>query len=76
MGLSLSELRQEIQALKPEEREELLRGLIEDLEGRPDADVAEAWETEIKQRIADIDAGRVEMVPGEVALKRLRSEVG
>lgn len=76
MGRSLSELRQEIQALSPEEREELLRGIIEDLDGPPDTGVAEAWEAEIKRRIADIDAGRVEMVPGEEALKRVRSEVG
>jgi putative addiction module component (TIGR02574 family) len=76
VGRSLSELRLEIQALTREEREELLRGLMEDLDGPPDTGVAEAWEAEIKRRIADIDAGRVEMVPGDEVLKRVRSEVG
>lgn len=76
MRRSLSELRQEIRTLTPEEREELLRGLIEDLHGPADQEVAEAWEADIKRRISDIDAGRVHMLPGDDVLKRLRSEVG
>jgi len=54
--------------LHPEEREQL----IEELSASLDAtDLGEYWETEIKRRIDDVDAGRVKTVPAEEVFARL-----
>jgi putative addiction module component (TIGR02574 family) len=47
--------------LAPRERAELVEALTASLDG---SDLGEAWESEIRKRIADVDAGRVKSVPG------------
>ncbi len=39
--------------------------LIETLDPAPEADVEVAWSEEIKRRVAEIDAGTVELIPWE-----------
>jgi len=39
------------------------------------SDLGEAWESEIRQRIADVDAGRVEPVPGEQVFSRIEQRL-
>jgi putative addiction module component (TIGR02574 family) len=54
--------------LAPRERAELVEALTASLDG---SDLGDAWESEISQRIADVDAGRVEPVPGEQVFSRI-----
>jgi len=39
------------------------------------SDLGEAWESEIRQRIADVDAGRVQPVPGEQVFSRIEQRL-
>lgn len=57
-------------ALRLEEREraKLLEELSASLHG---IELGEAWEAEIHQRVAEVDSGQVQTVPGEAVLDRL-----
>ena len=48
--------------------------LIESLESDADGGADEAWSDEISQRLQDIDAGRVRMIPWTEVRKRLRGQ--
>ena len=54
-------------SLPEPERAELATRLLESLESPFDPGVEEAWTQEIARRIAEIDAGKVEMIPWERA---------
>ena len=58
--------------LAPRERAELVEALTASLDG---SDLGEAWESEIRQRIADVDAGRVQPVPGEQVFSRIEQRL-
>jgi len=71
MGLSVSEIRDEIRALSDSDKEALLRELLEELDGPGDPDVDAAWLAEAQRRSAEIDAGIVQCVPAEEVFARL-----
>lgn len=53
-------------------RAELARSLLASLEGEEELDapqLAAEWRREIARRVADIDAGEVEMIPGDVVFR-------
>ncbi len=50
----------EMLRLPIEERAKLALELRRSLDGEPDADADEAWDTEIERRGAEVDAGTVE----------------
>ena len=60
--------------LPPEDRAALAARLLASLDGDPDEGVEEAWAIEIKQRLEEIDRGEVEMIPWEVARRRILGE--
>lgn len=49
--------------------------LVKSLEDAGDANAERAWTDEIRSRIADIEAGRVALVPASVALRRARARL-
>jgi putative addiction module component (TIGR02574 family) len=57
--------------LPPEARAALAGSLIESLDESVDTDAEAAWESEIRKRIAEIDAGTVETIPWSVARQRI-----
>ena len=57
--------------LDEKDRASIAGALIESLHGEPEAGVDEAWEAEIKRRVADLDARSVEMVPWSAVRDRL-----
>jgi putative addiction module component (TIGR02574 family) len=63
--MSLVELFREAGVLDEHDRAALAGLLLESLETEPDPDVEAAWTAEIDRRIAQIDAGEVELVPWE-----------
>ncbi|MFZ0732595.1 MAG: addiction module protein [Candidatus Sulfotelmatobacter sp.] len=59
-------------SLPPEARAAIADSLLESLEASPtDEDVEAAWAEEIKRRIDDIDAGKVQLIPYEEVRRRL-----
>ena len=58
-------------SLDEQDRASLAGALIESLHGEPEAGVDEAWEAEIKRRVAELDARSVETVPWSVVRERL-----
>ena len=59
--------------LPPEERAKLAERLISSLDRDPE--VVAAWEEEIKRRIAELDAGRMNTIPAEEVFAEARSRL-
>ncbi len=73
MSRLLATLEEELRSLSDSDKETLLRVLLEELDGPPDADAEAAWLVEVQRRSDEIDAGVVQTVPAEEAFARIRS---
>jgi putative addiction module component (TIGR02574 family) len=76
MSTALAELKQKASQLSENERAELALALIESLDGEPEVGVDEAWRIEIARRIAQIERGEVQLIPGDDVFARLRRKLG
>jgi putative addiction module component (TIGR02574 family) len=76
MSTELAELKRKAAQLREDERAELALALISSLDGEPETGVDEAWRLEIARRIAQIDRGEVQLVPGDDVFARLRRKLG
>jgi putative addiction module component (TIGR02574 family) len=56
--------------LEPEDRAALADRLLASLSG--DREIEDAWAMEVERRIAAIEAGTVELIPGSEAIARAR----
>lgn len=65
MERNLNEVFREAAQLPEHDRATLAGLLIETLDPAVEADVEAAWSEEIKRRVAEIDAGTVELIPWE-----------
>ena len=72
MSNLLAELKGKAAQLPEAERAELALALIESLDGPADVDVEEAWRVEIEHRVAQVERGEVELMPGDEVFERLR----
>lgn len=70
MSASLASLEAEALTLSPEDRALLADHLLASL--AEERDVDDAWAAEVKRRIAEIEAGRMPLVPVEQAIARAR----
>jgi hypothetical protein len=75
MARSLTILQDEIRALSTADKEALLRGLWEELDGPADPNVDAAWLVEAQHRDRELDEGSVESVPAADVFKRLESSL-
>lgn len=73
MSLTYQQVASEAMRLTPEERVDLAEKLWISVE-TPKA-IAEAWDVEIKRRIAQLDDGEVEAYPAEKVLAELRAKL-
>ena len=71
MAKSARDLFEEAMKLDPEDRELLIRLLIESVRAESDQDVDDAWRVEIERRMAELDSGTVQTVPWEELRARL-----
>jgi len=76
MSTALAELKQKAAQLDEAERAELALALIESLEDEADVGAEEAWRIEVQRRIAEIDRGEVQLIPGDEVFARLRRALG
>ena len=70
MSASLASLEAEALTLSPEDRALLADHLLASL--AVERDVEDAWAAEVQRRIAEIEAGRMPLVPVEQAVARAR----
>ncbi|MBI1956602.1 MAG: addiction module protein [Acidobacteria bacterium] len=71
MPRNLKELFHEATQLPEQDRATLAGLLIESLDPAPEPDVPAAWSPEIARRMAEIDAGTVELIPWEEVREEL-----
>lgn len=76
MARALADIHKEIQSLSDEEKGELLRTLVAELDAPADPNVEKAWLEAAQRRYRDLIAGKVRGVPGHLVFDRLRSRLG
>ena len=72
----LEDLKTRALRLAPPERDELIRTLIESIDGEPEGtpeEIAQAWDEEISRRIADFEAGRTKGIPAEEVFAKIHA---
>ncbi len=75
MALTLDQLEAEAAKLSPAERTALIDRLHELDESR-DPEIEAAWDEEILRRSDDFDSGRVQGIPYEDAIARVKTKLG
>src|SRR2546426_2980841 len=75
MSNVVEEIEAKVRSLKPEEKTELLRSLIAELDGPPDSDAQRAWLEVAKRRHREIVEGKVKPVPGDEVFEKVRSRL-
>lgn len=76
MPMTLKELYAESRQLPREQAAELIDLLLIDTFGEPDQVVEEAWGREIDRRIAEIESGKEQGIPGDQVMAEMRKIVG
>lgn len=76
MPMTLKELYAESRQLPREQAAELIDLLLIDTFNEPDAAVEESWGREIDHRIAEIESGKVQAIPGDQVMAEIRKIVG
>jgi putative addiction module component (TIGR02574 family) len=71
----IAEIEARIKALSADEKGELIRTLIADLDGPADFDIERAWVEEAQRRHREIIEGKVQPVSGEQVFRNLRSRL-
>jgi len=75
MARPIEDIERDIRALSGEEKRELLRALIAELDTPADPDVEKAWLEASQRRYRDLVEGKVKGVPGALVFERLRSRL-
>ena len=75
MSTNVAEIEAKIRSLTFEDKTELIRFLIADLDGPADADVERAWVVEAQRRHREIVEGKVEPVPAQRVFRNLRARL-
>jgi len=75
MTTSLEVLEAEALKLAPADRSHLLERLIVSLDTDTDTEVEDAWEAEADRREASLESGSAVEVPGQKAMRRLRTRL-
>lgn len=76
MTTQVDDLTARIRALGREERVEVLRVLLAELEPAAEPGIEQAWIAEAKRRHQDLTDGRVKALPGEQVFAKLRARLG
>ena len=76
MTQTVARILNEVEQLSVAEREELADRLVESLVRGIPPDVQQAHVAQVRRRIADVELGKVTLIPGEEALQQVRRLVG
>ena len=72
---AVEKIAEQIRSLTAEQKAELLRSLIAELDAPDDAEVERAWLEEVQRRHRELVGGKVKGVPGERVFENLRSRL-
>jgi hypothetical protein len=72
---ALKEIEQDIRDLSSEEKLQLLRSLLAELDAPADANVERAWLETAQRRYRELVEGKVEGIPGPLVFERLRARL-
>jgi putative addiction module component (TIGR02574 family) len=72
MTRAVADIERDIRALTAQDREQLLRLLITQLDEPSDAGVDQAWRIESERRVAEIESGSAKVVPGTQVMEEAR----
>lgn len=75
MSTATAEIEAKIRALSSDEKADLIRSLIAELDGPADTDVEAAWVKEAQRRHREIVEGKVRPVPGKQVFSNLRERL-
>jgi putative addiction module component (TIGR02574 family) len=75
MSIAIAEIEARVRALSADEKADLIRSLIAELDGPPDTDVEAAWLKEAQRRHREVVEGKVSPVPGERVFANLRARL-
>ena len=75
MSTDVAEIEAKIRSLSFEDKTELLRALITELDGPADADVEGAWLMEAQRRHREVREGKVKPISGERAFENVRARL-
>lgn len=75
MTTALKEIEAKIRSLRPEEKSQLLRSLLAELDGPPDADIDAAWLKIAKKRYQEILDRKVKTVPADKVFEKARKRL-
>ena len=76
MARAVKDIEQDIRTLSSEDKVELLRALIAELDMPADPDVERAWLETSQRRYRELVEGKVRGVPGPLVFERLRARLG
>lgn len=75
MSANIAEIEAKIRSLSFEDKTDLLRVLIAELDGPADVDVEQAWLAEAQRRHREVVEGKVKPVSGERVFENLRARL-
>jgi putative addiction module component (TIGR02574 family) len=75
MASDVAQIEAKIRSLSFEDKTELLRALIGELDGPADTNVEQAWLVEAQRRHREIAEGKVQPVPAQQVFDRLRARL-
>jgi len=75
MSDDVAEIEAKIRSLSAEEKTELIRALIADLDGPEEDGVEQAWLEEAERRHRELLDGKVQGIPGEQVFENLRARL-
>jgi putative addiction module component (TIGR02574 family) len=75
MARAIADIERDIRELTAQDREQLLRLLITQLDGPSDTGVDQAWLIESERRLAEIENGSAKLVPGTQVMEEARKYI-
>lgn len=76
MKLTPDQIVDEASQLPPEQLAELVERLTWRLHQAGEPELEEAWKAEVRRRLAEIECGQVQAIPGEEVSDKIRRIVG
>lgn len=76
MAKAVKDIEKEIRSLSADDKIELLRTLIAELDTPADPNVERAWLETAQRRYRELVEGKVKGVPGPLVFERLRARLG
>lgn len=76
MTRAVKDIEADIRALSAEEKAELLRSLVAELDAPADPNVERAWLETSQRRYRELVKGQVRGIPGPLVFQRLRNRLG